>query len=282
MTANGEFPDPAERERAEGPELDPTQRYEIERIPEPEPGPEAEPTEIVEVIIPSPHLPVPRPPVGVVVRRRRLALLYGLIALLLVVLGGMAYAMISNNHKQLVAVDSTTSATPSAQASPADTGSDASDDASSSASASGYPATSGSASPGASASDGSSAASTDTSDAGDPSSTFTPPFGTEYLPAPVDGGNDVSTQQDVHISDIDYANSSTFYCHHEHDHLHRPERQDARRADHLDRPAGEDLVQRQRCGPAAHVLCASGFEQLVEQRGGAGKRFAVHLIRHET
>jgi len=217
MTANGEFSDPAEQERAEGPEPvpepDATQHYELERIPEPEPGPgpEAEPTEFVEVIIPSSqHLPVPRPPVGVVVRRRRLALLYGLIALLLVVLGGMAYAMISNNHKQLVAVDSTTSATPSAQASPADTGSDATDDASSSASASGDPATSGSASPGTSASDGGSATSTDPSSSDDPSSAFTPPFGTEYLPAPVDG--DVYTQQDVHISDIDYANSSSFYC----------------------------------------------------------------------
>ena len=221
MTANGEYSDPAQQERAQGPvpEPDPTQHYELERIPEPEPGPdpghgpEAEPTEIVEVIIPSsPHLPVPRPPVGVVVRRRRLALLYGLIALLLVVLGGMAYAMISNNHKQLVAVDSTTSATPSAQASPADSGSDASDDASSSASASGDPAASDSASPGTSASDSSSATSTDTSTADDPSSAFTPPYGTEYLPSPVDGADDVSTQEDVHISDIDYANSSTFYC----------------------------------------------------------------------
>jgi len=48
--------------------------------------------------------------------------------------------------------------------------------------------------------------------AGDPSSGFTPPFGAVYLPSTVDGGGSVGSRRDVHISAIDYANSTTFYC----------------------------------------------------------------------
>ena len=217
MTAHGHIPDPAEQERAQVPEPDPTRHYEIELAPDQEPDPAAEPTEIVEVRIPPrpPNLPAARPRVDVVVRRRKLALLYGMIALLLVIVVGLAYAMMSNQHKQLVAVSSTDSATASSQPSATDTGSGGADDPSSSASASGDPGTSNSASPGASGSAGSSASPTDTSGAAEAANAtagFTPPFGTEYLPAPVDGGDNVTNGQDVHISDVDYANSTTFYC----------------------------------------------------------------------
>ncbi len=43
-----------------------------------------------------------------------------------------------------------------------------------------------------------------------PAGTFSPVFGSQYLGSPVDG--DVSTQRDVHISNVDYPNSIGFYC----------------------------------------------------------------------
>ena len=173
---------------------DVTRRYEIEPVPELVSGAVSDPTEIVDIHIPSdsPLLQAARPPMDIVlIQRRRMALLYGLTALLLVVVGTLAFGLISDQSHELLAAQPTSTAASSVQPSAT------------------Y---SGPASVGAIVSDDSSVTSTDATAVSEPSSGFTPPFGTEYLPSPVDGDGNVSVQEDVHISDIDYANSTTFYC----------------------------------------------------------------------
>lgn len=211
MNTNGDFSDPTEQEQLRGDEQ--TRSYEIEPraehdAAEPQQVP---PTEIVEVHIPSgqPNLPVPRP-LGIVVRKRRLALLYLMIALLLVVIGGMAYALIANRSTTVAAASSTGSPSASSQASATETATDATDGPSPGGSASGGPGASGSATAGPS--DGGTASSADALGPAAQGTGFTPPFGTEFLPAPVDGDANVDPGQDVHISDVDYANSVTLYC----------------------------------------------------------------------
>jgi hypothetical protein len=208
MSTTGGFPEPAEREGEEGIDSSITRRYEVEPALAAEPA-QAAPTEIVEVVVPSggSRLPVRRP-TGVVVRRRKLALMYLVIFALVVVVAAMAYVMVTNKSNQVAAVSSNSSRTASAQdsATSTGTGTDSSPSSSGVAGASNSPGSSAS----GSASDGSSATSTGGTAATDGGTGFTPPFGTEYLPAPVDG--DVYTHQDVHIGNVDYATSSSFYC----------------------------------------------------------------------
>lgn len=211
MSSSGGLPEPAERQGEEGIDSSVTRRYEVEPAAGAVPTSAAPPTEIVEVVIPSggSRLPVPRP-MGVVVRRRKLALMYLVIFALVVVVAAMAYMMMTNKNNQLATVSSNSSRTASAEASATSTGtgtdSSASPSSSGVAGASNSPGSSAS----GSASDGSSATSAGATVTTGGGAGFTPPFGTEYLPAPVDG--DVYTHVDVHIDNVDYPTSSSFYC----------------------------------------------------------------------
>lgn len=203
MYGNDNAPDPAGRtggsepawEFRAGGEIVPREQH--EGIDVPIPG---------SVLPPAP-LPVPyeqpgQPPARpqVQVRRRTLGTMVTVIAVLLALVVYMLYATVLKGPDTVSA-----SATSTSSASATASGTRPSE----SSPSGGTPAA------GPSATDGASADATSTASATNgvaPGVAFSPVFGSQFLTSPVDNSDDVSTQVDLHISDVDYPHSVELSC----------------------------------------------------------------------
>ncbi|HEV2634029.1 MAG TPA: hypothetical protein VGX23_02710 [Actinocrinis sp.] len=160
----------------------------------------------VQLPPPAPQNPDGPPPV--LVKRRTLSVLLCLLLVLALAVVGLLYTTLNKGTKTLVVAGAT-----SPSASPTDTAASDPSTPTAGPSSGGSPGTAptntaatADASPAATGTDGGALV------VGPGGSSFAPPFGTQYLGEPIDAAGGVDTKTDVTISNVDYPDSTEFYC----------------------------------------------------------------------